>query len=393
MNNNSIICPHCGAKNSATAQFCGNCGKSLQGIQPTQETQTKSSSHKHIVRNSIILLSLLAVAIAAGIVWSKTLPKSVKHHTSTTNVAKITNSSKKKSHNSKTETKELDQLSSSDLKKLGIKFQIQQYIGVQSLNARLFIELANPTNKEIQIFPNKISSNIGDLYLETGSTTITLQPKAKRKSYLVYGQVLGKEISDILNSDGYWIYGKNNLELQKLSNTEKLKNDNSQPNRKGDGYHPSADSDSSSIASSSSSSSQSTQSITSGTQAIAAVQANVGNSIHGVPVSWSIMGTTGSNMSTDDNGNKCYWVRGKRSTDSNMSSYDSLDYYVYPNGNVVPRDGNNYSSDADSNDSSSSDSDDSDQTDDDTDDNTSDDDENDNNTTDTNDDADGDTAD
>ena len=105
------------------------------------------------------------------------------------------------------------------------------------------------------------------------------------------------------------------------------------------------------------------------------------------------MGTTGSSMSTDDNGNKCYWVRGKRSTDTNMSSYDSLDYYVYPNGNVVPRDGNNYSSDADSNDNSSSDSDDSDQTDDDTADNTSDDDENDNNTTDTNDDADEDTAD
>lgn len=382
MNNNSIICPHCGTKNKPTAQFCINCGKSLQGVQTSQESQTKTNHHKSIARNSIILLVLLA--LVAGTIWSQTLPKSAKHHFSAVKATKVSNSPKKKVHNSKTETKELDQLSSSDLKKLGIKFQIQQYIGAQSQYHRLFIKLSNPTNKTIQISPNKITSSNSDIGVEAASTMISLAPHAKSQAYLVYSQVIGNSLDNLETTNGYWDYGQSDLKLQPLSDTEKLPNDTTQPNRKGDTVNPNADSSSSSIASSSSS--QASQSITSSAQAIAAVKAKIGTSINGVPVSWSTMGTARSEMSQDTNGKSCYWVRGRRSTDTNMSSYDSLDFYVYTDGTVVPDADNNYGSDADNNNSSNADSDDNNSEDNDNDDDSDNNDSDNNNTADTNDD-------
>ncbi|MFR0610502.1 hypothetical protein ACLUWI_08585 [Limosilactobacillus mucosae] len=71
--------------------------------------------------------------------------------------------------------------------------------------------------------------------------------------------------------------------------------------------------------------------------AMAAVDAKYGNG----DIQWSYMSEGNSTMATDANGQPVYWIRGQdsayRNAHNTAGSYDGHDYYVYPDGRIVPR--------------------------------------------------------
>ncbi|MGM9888107.1 MAG: hypothetical protein ACI31L_03510 [Limosilactobacillus sp.] len=75
-------------------------------------------------------------------------------------------------------------------------------------------------------------------------------------------------------------------------------------------------------------------------EAIAAVDAKYGNG----DIQWSYMSEGNGTMATDANGQPVYWIRGQdsayRNAHNTAGSYDGHDYYVYPDGRIIPRDGN-----------------------------------------------------
>ncbi len=75
-------------------------------------------------------------------------------------------------------------------------------------------------------------------------------------------------------------------------------------------------------------------------EAIAAVDAKYGNG----DIQWSYMSEGNGTMATDEHGQPAYWIRGQDSAYRNgnytAGSYDGHDYYVYPDGRIVPREGN-----------------------------------------------------
>lgn len=72
-------------------------------------------------------------------------------------------------------------------------------------------------------------------------------------------------------------------------------------------------------------------------EAIAAVDAKYGNG----DIQWSYMSEGNGTMATDTNGQPVYWIRGQdsayRNAHNTAGSYDGHDYYVYPDGRIVPR--------------------------------------------------------
>ena len=72
-------------------------------------------------------------------------------------------------------------------------------------------------------------------------------------------------------------------------------------------------------------------------EAIAAVDAKYGNG----DIQWSYMSEGNGTMATDTNGQPVYWIRGQdsayRNAHNTAGSYDGHDYYVYPDGCIVPR--------------------------------------------------------
>lgn len=105
---------------------------------------------------------------------------------------------------------------------------------------------------------------------------------------------------------------------------------------------PAGSNDDSEDTSSSSESSSADDKITSGKEAIAAVEASYGNSDKNGKITWTVMQSGDNDLTTDENGDPAYWVRGQdqeyidyqKSHPNSAGSYDGLDFYVYPDGTV-----------------------------------------------------------
>ncbi|MFD0898639.1 hypothetical protein [Loigolactobacillus binensis] len=78
-------------------------------------------------------------------------------------------------------------------------------------------------------------------------------------------------------------------------------------------------------------------------QAVALVQAQVGNGTANDPIIWTTMTAGSGDLIDDGAGHQYYWIRGQhKSAQANMQavgagSYDGLDYYVYQDGQIVAR--------------------------------------------------------